>query len=620
MTLSELSWIFDPIPPSGEITGGDVTQYVFPRKLDTLVREAIQNSNDQRLPGNDRAHVVFEFHDLTGDARQQMLSALGWDQLEPHLNAVAESKSLIAGRVRDTVAEHEGGAPMRVLVIKDLGTKGLYGGEDATDGNFAPLCRHRLVTTDDKTMGGGSHGLGKAVLWAFSRIATAAFSSVPWVPGSDPIEADPLRFIVRADLPYHVLADGKRWKGSGWWGAPNEAGDRAESVWGTAAQAAVAGTPLDRPELGTTVVIPWFFEPSEEEPRALLDIAADTARSIRRWFWPSLAQGRLRAEVRVFESGAVTMEENVLPDDSVAAFVAAWDEPATGEHAIEPEETAERSVAVTPPKLRSDPDGSGRAGEVVVRVHRTGGATPPPAEDSERVALVRGALMVVEYWRPKGGQYGGDGWVGVMQAGNAHDDDPSDDDIEAFLRASEPPAHDKWEKGTNRLQSEYLRGAGKQLEELFNNASHHVNEMCKPTPANAVAGPQRLAKMFRLPGDGPPTSEAYSFQIHDQSFVHPTWTVEATVKGPKKPGEKGWGIIGTLKIDSESGRGAPVTISGITSDEFAEPATLDGNSFTAKVAGHDSARVTVTGTVDDLSRGVAERSRLRVDLRARRNG
>ena len=198
--MGDLRWIFDPIPPSGEITGGDVTQYVFPRALDTLVREAIQNSNDQRLPGNRRARVDFEFHDLTGEARQQLLSTLGWEHLETHLRAVATSSSLIAGRVNDTLKEAENGDPLRVLVIKDSGTKGLFGGEDATDGNFAPLCRHRLVTTEDKTMGGGSHGLGKAVHWAFSRIATAAFSSVPWNPESSPPDSDPLRFIVRADL------------------------------------------------------------------------------------------------------------------------------------------------------------------------------------------------------------------------------------------------------------------------------------------------------------------------------------------------------------------------------------------------------------------------------------
>jgi hypothetical protein len=615
--LSELSWIFDPIPPSGEITGGDVTQYVFPRKLDTLVREAIQNSNDQRLPGNDRAHVVFEFHDLTGDAKQQLLDALGWLQLAPHLEAVAKSKSLIAGRVHDTLTEVAEGGPMRVLVIKDFGTKGLYGGEDATDGNFAPLCRHRLVTTDDKTMGGGSHGLGKAVLWAFSRIATAAFSSVPWVPDSDPPQADPLRFIARADLPYHEISD-EQFRGSGWWGTPNPVRHRAESVSGDKATFVVAGTALERPELGTTVVIPWFFEPSEEDPRALLEIAEDTARSIRRWFWPSLSSGRLKAEVKAFEQGNVVLEQDVEPDESVAAFIAAWQAPVTGDHAIEPEETAERAVAVTPPKLKSDPEHSGRAGDVLIRVHRTGGATPPPAEHGERVALVRGALMVVEYWRPKGGQYGGDGWVGVMRAGNAHGSEEADDDIEAFLRASEPPAHDKWEKGTNRLQSEYRRGSGKQLEELFAKASHLINEMCKPEPADAVAGPQRLARMFRLPGDGS-SGRGPGFELHEQSYDHPSWTVSMTVRAPKKTDESGWTVEGSLRIDSESGSGSPVILSRVESDEFDDDATIEGNGFRAHVVGTDRARIGISGIVEDLDREVAERARLRLDLRARRH-
>ena len=144
--------------------------------------------------------------------------------------------------------------------------------------------------------------------------------------------------------------------------------------------------------------------------------------------------------------------------------------------------------------------------------------------------------------------------------------------------------------------------------------------MCKPTPANAVAGPQRLAKMFKLPGDGSPSPEAYSFQIHDQSFVHPTWTVEATVKGPKKAHAKGWIVTGSLKIDSESGRGSPVELTEVSSDQFSVPATIEGNEFSAEVVGHGEATIEVTGRVKDLNRKVAERSRLRVDLRARRNG
>jgi RNA polymerase primary sigma factor len=290
---------------------------------------------------------------------------------------------------------------------------------------------------------------------------------------------------------------------------------------------------LNRDQLGTSILIPWFFEPKEEEPRPLTAIAEDTARSIRKWFWPSLVEGRLRADVRVFERGAALFESEVVADDSVRAFVAAWSDPITGERAIEPDELAERIIGVTPPILKAAPDESGREGAVILRVQRTGDLTPEPDEEGERVALVRGAFMVVEYWKPKGAQFGGDGWVGVMKAGLARGDETSDDDIEAFLRAAEPPAHDKWEKGTNRLQSEYRRGAGATLETLFGKASLLVTEMSRPEPADSVLGPQRLAKLLRLPGTGPPKSERYSVTVEEQALEYPLWTATAVVKGPR---------------------------------------------------------------------------------------
>ncbi|WP_373070863.1 hypothetical protein [Gemmatimonas sp.] len=210
--MDGLEWIFDPVPPSGALSGGDPASYVFKPSIDTFVREVVQNSNDQR-GGEGMVDVTFALHEFTGgDAADTALSAVGWNQLVTHLEAVSETESLIAGRVREAVDDASQGR-LLMLAVSDRNTRGLYGEEMSTDGNFAPLCRHKLVTSDDKTLGGGSHGLGKAVLWSFSSISTVAFASV--------IDDDPgqTRYIARTELPYHDHA-GTVWAGQGWYGVP----------------------------------------------------------------------------------------------------------------------------------------------------------------------------------------------------------------------------------------------------------------------------------------------------------------------------------------------------------------------------------------------------------------
>jgi len=118
-------WVFDPVPPSGALSGGDPTSYVFSPDIDTLVREVVQNATDQQS-GDAPVKVSFSLHELTDDARASFLEGLGWSVLREHLVGVANSASLINGRVRDALAEIDSGR-LLVLQIEDSGTKGPSG-------------------------------------------------------------------------------------------------------------------------------------------------------------------------------------------------------------------------------------------------------------------------------------------------------------------------------------------------------------------------------------------------------------------------------------------------------------------------------------------------------------
>ena len=173
----EFAWRFDPVPPSGAIRGGIPVAYVFTADLDVFVREALQNAHDQKRQNADTATVVFDLITISGDFLKRFLEAARWEGVRSHLVAVSEGDALNAGQIRAALHEIEEGSDLVVLRVHDSGTLGLTGDEDQNGSNYKALVRNVLDTTESKAHRGGSHGLGKAVLWSFSDVGTVLFSS-----------------------------------------------------------------------------------------------------------------------------------------------------------------------------------------------------------------------------------------------------------------------------------------------------------------------------------------------------------------------------------------------------------------------------------------------------------
>jgi len=561
-------WVFDGVPPSGKIEGGNLASYVFKPSLDTLVRESLQNANDQAL-GAGPVSVHFEFIELRGDAKERLLEAIGWASLEPHLRSVAGAENLVAGRLTSILDSYER-EPVRVLVIRDSSTRGLFGGEDATEGNFGPLCKHVLVTPDGKAQGGGSHGLGKAVLWTFSGISTVGFASVP------EHEDDPgtLRYISRTELPHHVIKDGAReigWTGSGWHGTVSEvdAGRRAISIRGEEAHSLLVGTALDSLEgdSDTSILIPFFFEPDEEDVRSLLEIAKDTAKSVGLWFWPSLITNRLKVTVSVREGDDELMHEVVDAGSIAGPFIEAWSEPVTGEKALVAGELAESRIPFSPPQRKPGYEPLGKfEGELVLRVRR---AFDSETDDEriDSIALIRGAHMVVKYFKPSV-PLEARGFFGVLKVGRANSDTPDDKAIEEFFRAAEPPAHDNWVDATNNLRSRYERGSRARLGELWAELNARVRSICKSDVPHEGEGPDRLKRMFPLGGDQPPKVPSYLVKYGGMEKVGGEIVVAVTVER-KLNGQppKQWLISGKLVLKGESGRGEALELLSVAPED-----------------------------------------------------
>src|SRR4051812_9343112 len=111
-------WIFDGVPPSGARYGGLAQAQVFDNDVDTFVREVLQNSRDQRTTEGQNVSVEFRLEDLAGPSLIGFLDALGWDQLEPHLEDTAtQAYVTISPRIAEGLDEIRARGRLRVLRI-----------------------------------------------------------------------------------------------------------------------------------------------------------------------------------------------------------------------------------------------------------------------------------------------------------------------------------------------------------------------------------------------------------------------------------------------------------------------------------------------------------------------
>lgn len=613
-------WVFDGLPASGARTGGDVTSYVLDSDLDTLVRESIQNANDQRA-GDLPVEVVFEFHRLTGESRDHMLEAMGWPQLRSHLEGVVSTDTLIRGDVQRALDGDDG--PLSLLVIRDRNTKGLKGSEKGADGNFAPLCRHTLVTTEEKSKRGGSYGLGKTALWTFSGISTVFFASTL----NEPEQSGRFRFIARAELPFHTAdvedTDEREWSGSGWLGEvePAAGGKRlAVSLWDGAADEQLAGTPLgvDHESSGTSILIPFFREPKEDEQRDPRAVAGDVIQSINRWFWPSTLDGTLLASVAVYDNGLRQFHETASTSAAdVEPFVLTMTGEPTGDRVEDVGDLATRELTVRTPPHRSKGEEQEGSGEIRLAVSSAGANTSDQLLN--RIAFIRGAGMVVKYYSPRRLPLDDGGFYGVLQAGKAHGTEESDRLIEDFLIAAEPPAHNDWESGTNRLRTEYGHGAGARLKELHSAVDSAVREICSKANPETADGPDLLKKLFPLgTGKGPKTSKPrHSAALEGSEYHQGRWTTELTVErlGPENP----WAVRASLGMDAESGSGGGLAVLSAESDGYPVEVGDSGVIEIKRIpASERKVRIRIEAEPVQTDTRIAARARLSADVRVTR--
>ncbi len=556
-------WHHRPAHADGGREYGNAAAFAFDADLSVLAREATQNSLDERHDPTAPVRVRYVLHELTGEHLDAFLAAMRWEDLRPHYEAAAVGGQKVSRSLRAALDDLDEQRSLLLLRVEDYNAAGLTGPE-YQDGRYAAVVRRQLDS--HKQAGGragGSYGLGKATLWATSRLGLVLVNSTL----SDSHEGRFERRVVgRLDLPWHQLG-GEAYAGPAWFGE-SEPGPLHKGVsrswW--AGEDEVRSLHLDRlsPDPGTSFLIVGAHDASGDA-ETLQEMHDKLVRSLADGFWATMVGGRtagalMEASVTTLRNGHVFIsEERVDPHAHHPALGRALQtyldgETVSGLTAGDQVALVEVPLVVSPLKGRGRARDKGREHRAVLLV--------TSAEDRDerhsRVVCMRGNRMTITEQRPRELPLGTAPFQAVLLAGFATGRDGEDVELaEAFLRASEPPEHDRWDR-TEELTSLYERGALTRLKEFRTEIDKAVRGLVGRRETARSEGPAALRELLKLDGgagnagggkrvQGFPVVRNVQARVDDGG----AWNVTVGIKLPDA--EDPWVLTPVAKFDVRSG-------------------------------------------------------------------
>ncbi|MGW2009386.1 transcriptional regulator [Streptomyces nigrescens] len=569
---ASVRWYHRPGHDDGGREFGNAAAFAFEADLEVLTREATQNSLDERDRRNDRpVRVRYTLHELTGDILARFRSAIRWDDLQPHYEAAAAQDQKVGRVISAGLHEMVERDRLVLLRIDDYNANGLTG-DDYEDGRFAAVVRRQLDSLKSDMSAGGSYGLGKATLWATSRLGLVLMNSTL----SEPHEGRSRRRVIgRLDLPWREV-DGRRFAGPAWLGQPDPGAENTEVVrswW--ADEDTVEGLHLTREddEPGTSFLIVGAHDvaslaeagqdhegSASEDEDSLERMHQRLVQALGRNFWAAMTSGGeshplLEASVRTLRNGVEHIEEERVDPQvhqparsrALQAFLAGT----TVDRLTEAGQVALTTVRLKLPERKGL---VGTAGE-----HRAVLLVTDAADVDGRinhVTAMRGNRMTVKTSRVPGLPVGTNPFQAVLLAGRAAGEDaPFAAEAEEFLRASEPPEHNKWSQ-TEELRMSYSPSAHRRIAAMtweINKAVHQLVAISKKEKPGGTGNVSRRLKISGKPAvkargaTTPPKLDELEAVI-DSSRA---WQITAVVK--VAPGVESWAMNPVAKLEVRSG-------------------------------------------------------------------
>lgn len=553
-----IGWYHRPAHADGGREFGNAAAFAFDADFAVLARETTQNSIDERLDHEQPVRMRFVLHELSGEHLASFLRALKWQDLEGHYRSACQSRHKVGRVLADGLHRMRQTGSLLLLRVDDYNASGLTGPE-YEDGRFAAVVRRQLDSHKSNERAGGSYGLGKATLWAASRLGLVLINSTL----SETHEGRTARRIIgRLDLPWREV-DGDTYAGPAWLGEPDtEPGYEgvSRSWWGDPETAADLWLERGSADPGTSFLVVGAHDAAGDSD-SLQDMHDKLDAALADNFWAAMTSGRsagalLEASVCTMRNGSVIIPEHrVDPRKRHPALNRALQAYLDGDTVSEitaPDHVVRVQVPLKVPLLRNASGSrNGVEHEAVLLI--------TPAADTDqlhsRLVCMRGSRMTVMNRRPRDLGMGVDPFQAVLLAGYATGEESDDvEAAEAFLRASEPPEHDRWDR-TEELTSMYARGALARIAEFRSAMDTALRGVVGRRTTTDRGGPEVLRNLLRLdtPATGASRSEGHPSvrSVEGEIDGSGAWSVRVSLKIPSR--EDPWLLTPVAKFDVRSG-------------------------------------------------------------------
>lgn len=444
-----------------------------------LARESLQNSRDAVRKGS-KLKAEYRFEKFTGKFKRNFVEAL-------NLAGLADRKELL-GLKGGTCLDHlkKDGQPIRVLYVSDYNTTGLYGPLQDRHSHLRRLLLtlgDRQKSREDSTVSGGSYGFGKAVYALSSKVhVMVAYSRFD--ENKDPGASARL-----LGSGYHQPYE----RGKGQFNGRSIFGVAGQTTDGRKLYDAVSDKQAhglaellgfkkrEQGESGTSIMI---LDPSVE--------SEDLVRGIETWWWPASVAGTMDVTV-INENGTIHVPRpksrpELRPFIDAFNIASGLSTPLGKHQAISDWNRVEKRYQI---------------GTAAVTMVDENAQKSMPEELLNTIAMIRGPRMVVRYFQIRGA---GPSIAGTYLAS---------DDVESWLRTSEPPAHDLWDASSADLAQTPVAGV------VINAVHNRLKTFCG---------------LFRRGASPPPDASRRSLRVFE-SMLGRLFRNRAKGKPPRPDGE-----------------------------------------------------------------------------------
>lgn len=407
-------WTFEKRSPNGGASGSAYKSIFNGSGIEAaelLAREAIQNSVDAELADGPGVSVTLQMREYSGDKFNEI-----WEKA--NLVSLRDRSNLLGLPEGNLFVENE--KRLRVLQIIDRGTTGLSGNPASETSHLRRLLMELGDggKADEDRHSGGSFGFGKAVYSGSSRIATVLVFSRAVDENGSPLSV----FMGCGYFKAHKY-DGMKSNGRAFLGVQAEdEPERLDPYVGEEAEELAKSFDMyrDPDDIGTTI--------------AILDCPLEMSQirdGIEKSWWPRIIRDGF--SVRLIDVDGAKLRTQPKKRPELRPFIEAM--------LVALKITSEQS-RTSRRKTWNKYKGHeiGVLGLTVMDVSGDTEETQDEIGNRDSIAMIRSPGMVVYHYRK--------GWglsppiAGVFLA---------DDDVDNVLRRSEPPEHNRWDEGAERL-------------------------------------------------------------------------------------------------------------------------------------------------------------------------